>query len=103
MGRLSDHLLAHPGPTAEWGPFGLPRFSVSSCFYESPGSQVLVRERSCAVLEEQEALPGLGSRTLTGEESCSGGIPSSLPWIHLPCPSASADKPPGSLSRGWML
>lgn len=20
MGRLSDHLLAHPGPTAEWGP-----------------------------------------------------------------------------------
>lgn len=98
MGRLSDHLLAHTGPTAEFGPFGLPRFSVATCFSESPGSQALIREHGCIVSEEQEALTGLGSWTLAGEESCSGGVPSPLLWVHLPCPSASADKPPGSLS-----
>lgn len=62
MGRLSDHLLAHTGLTAEFRPSGL----LDSLRQHAPlrvmGAKVFLtsRERDSIVLEEEQDLIGLG-------------------------------------------
>lgn len=61
MGRPSDHLLAHTGPTAELGPLA-SHFSEVTCSPESHGS------RDCLTSQDRGSVVSLSWR-------------SSRPWL----------------------
>lgn len=62
MGRLSDHLLAHTGPTADSGPADLLVSPRQHAPRGALGAKVFLtsRERGFMASEEQPALTGLG-------------------------------------------
>lgn len=66
MGRLSDHLLAHIGPTAEFRPSGLFDSLRQYTPLRVMGAKVFLtsRERGSIVLEEEQSLTGLGMLTV---------------------------------------
>lgn len=86
MGRLSDHLLAHTGPRAGFGPSDLP---VSRREHAPPRASeakvfLTLREHGFIALEAA-GLDGTWhpSCAFTAEQSPSGGIASSLFWARV--------------------
>lgn len=96
MGRLSDHLLAHTGPRAGFGPSDLPVSLREHAPPRASGAKLFLTSREHGFIAlEAAGLDGTWhpSCSLTVEQRPSGGVPSSLSG-HVSWPSVAADKPP---------
>lgn len=97
MGRPSDHLLAHTGPTAELRPLA-SHFSEQHARLRATEAETLTsQDRGSVVsLSWRSGRPWLAGTPavppLVGK--LPWGCPSSLPWAPLPCPSVSAENHP---------